>query len=83
MSVFNKPQGIKPTGSDKWIPCNQYHRINDVAPTVNGNIHSIQNPQYIGKVCDCKKQLYAAEGTCGCPGGNNHWEIKWLPNPNY
>lgn len=83
MSVFHKADRIKPTGYEKEIPCNQYHRINGVIPTVNGAIHSIQHPELIGKVCDCRKQLYAMEGECGCPGSDKHWEIKWIPNPNY
>lgn len=73
---------MKPTGHEKWIPCNQYHRIDDVIPTVDGNVHSIQNPELIGRICDCKKMLYLHEGECNCPGSNN-WEIKWVENPNY
>lgn len=84
MSVFNKnkSRNMKPLGSDKWIPCNQYHRIDDKVPSVDGSRHEVQNPQLIGMTCDCKKLIYS-EGECGCPGTDNRWEIKWQPNPNY
>lgn len=81
-SVFKRNRNtMKPTGHEKWIPCNQFHRIDDKIPTVDGSIHSIQNPQLIGKVCDCKK-CYLVEEMCSCPG-DPHWEIRWMPNPNY
>ncbi len=81
MSVFRKPQGVKPTGHEKEIPCNQYHRINGEIPTVNGSVHSIQHPELIGKACDCRKQIYHEE-MCSCPGVQT-WQVEWKQNPNY
>lgn len=81
MSVFHKADRIKPTGHEKEIPCNQYHRINGVIPTVNGAIHSIQHPELIHKTCDCRKCIYH-ESMCSCPS-EKHWEVNWQPNPNY
>jgi len=74
---------MKPTGHEKWIPCNQFHRIDDKIPTVDGSIHSIQNKELMSRTCDCRKLFYAGEGLCNCPGEQNKWEIKWQPNPNY
>lgn len=72
---------MKPIGHEKEIPCNQYHMIDGKIPTVNGEIHEVQNPDLIGRFCDCKK-CYFTEQICACPG-NKHWQIVWKPNPNY
>lgn len=72
---------MKPIGHDKWIPCNQFHRIDDKIPTVDGSIHSIQNKELMSRACDCRKMIMS-EGMCSCPS-EPHWEIIWLPNPNY
>lgn len=86
MSVFHKARNLnamKPTGHEKWIPCNQFHRIDDKIPTVNGEIHQVQNPDLIGRLCDCRK-CFMIEQVCSCPSVETRkWEIKWLPNPNY
>lgn len=81
MSVFHKAKSVKPTGSERHIPCNQYHRIGEMIPQVNGAIHSVQHPEWMGKACACRKMVYS-EGMCGCPGVDS-WQINWNPNPNY
>lgn len=73
---------MKPIGHEKEIPCNQYHRIDGQIPSVDGSIHSIQNKGLMSRTCDCRKMVYS-ESICTCPGADIHWQIEWLPNPNY
>lgn len=73
---------MKPKGHEKEIPCNQYHMIDGKIPEVKGDIHSIQNKDFMSRTCDCRKAVYS-EGMCTCPGEDKHWQIIWQPNPNY
>ena len=84
MSVFLKNKPMKPTGHEKHMPCNQYHMIDgQIPPTIDPSIHSTQNKSLMGKICDCRKQIYS-ENMCGCPlSEEQKWEIKWVPNPSY
>jgi hypothetical protein len=61
--------------------CEVGHCIDGVVPTINPSIMEQQNKSFIGKACDCNRLIYN-EGQCFCPS-NFHWEIHWMPNPNY
>jgi hypothetical protein len=61
--------------------CFLQHTWDGKVLTVNGDLHQVQHPQYIGKPCDCGKFIWN-EGLCGCPG-RKHWEAKMIENENY
>lgn len=82
-SVFNKAkQSNMSISLENHLkhPCSESHTFDMVIPKVDPSIHSIQNPNLIGRPCDCGKLLYN-EKLCGC--GVQQWEIEYLPNPNY
>ena len=56
------------------LPCKKGHTWNGVVPSVDQSIMSVQNPDLIGKRCDCGSMLYQSEGECGCPS-NKYWKI--------
>ena len=80
MSVFSKHR--------QWMASTQEHKVNaendtmcrgghrwdGVIPTVNPDLHEIQNSNIFGKQCDCGHLLYVTEDTCGCPT-DKYWKI--------
>lgn len=88
-SVFNKikqtnklEQGIVETiinieneNNNNNIPCLYGHTIDGIYPTVDENKFEIQNPQFIGRKCDCGNLTYVGERTCGCE--IKKWIIEW------
>lgn len=62
-------------------PCSEGHTIDMVIPTVDPYKLEIQHPEWVGKVCDCRKLIFVEE-KCYCQNANT-WEIHWQPNPNY
>ncbi len=79
MSVFSKHrQWVASTNEQKpengETLCKGGHRWNGVLPYVNPNLHQIQNPEFIGKRCDCGHLLYVTEDICGCPS-DKYWRI--------
>lgn len=55
--------------------CHQGHAINGHVPMLDENKHEVQYPEYIGRVCDCKRFLYG-EGLCDTCGGEK-WKVIW------
>jgi len=79
-SVFKRNKMISKENHDRF-PCSEGHTLDGVIPTINLNIMQVQHPEWVGKACDCKKLVYN-ENRCHCPA-QGHWEIQWMPNPNY
>lgn len=79
MSVFFKNRLHKePVMEDqKDLPCIPTHKWDGVIPTVNPDLMEVQNPDIMGKSCDCGRMVFNEE-KCGCfiP----KWEIKFLAN---
>lgn len=66
--------------STEIVYCHTGHLINGIAPQVDPAKAETQNPELIGKVCDCGRCVYAEE-LCGCPG-TNEWRVTWKENMN-
>lgn len=59
------------------IQCYNGHMIENQVPKVDHSRFEIQNPEFIGRVCDCKKFRYS-ERECGCT--IKEWRIYWDEN---
>lgn len=73
MGVFGK-RNIEQQPQQENNLCAGGHRWDGEIPTVKGNLHEVQNPDLIGRRCDCGAFVYAQEGLCGCPG-EKYWKI--------
>lgn len=76
MSVFRRIEKAREEHNNmEERPCRRGHEWDGVRPKVDPNIHEIQHPELIGRLCSCQKTRYS-EDLCGC--AVKHWEIKLL-----
>ena len=63
--------------------CIGTHKINGAEVIVDPRAmdNNNQNPDLVGKICDCRKFQYAGEEPCGC--AIKEMRAKWVENPNY
>ena len=62
---------------DEDVKCRNGHTWNGVIPTIDPSKHYVQNPDIIGKPCDCGRVI-VQEGLCGCSREPKEWELKYL-----
>jgi len=86
MGIFSKKQNrveeqptvtierLFPTVTEQ-VHCLNGHTIDGIEPKVNAELLELQNPQFIGRVCDCKLLKYEREEKCGC--SIERWQIVW------
>lgn len=70
LPVYTNP--IFEMEQNEEIPCKYSHTFNGVVPTVNEELFEVQNPDLMGKACDCGKFTYD-EHVCGC--SIKRWKI--------
>lgn len=61
--------------AEEIISCQYGHKINGEFPVVDSTKFEVQNPELIGKECDCNRFVYD-EGLCPTCSGDK-WKIIW------